>query len=97
MGKVDPENDKDRKLSHKFAQMYLRQDGVFVLKLVAKNSTNLVVADIIAALWDNYKSKPMFASRSTEDKTSTTSRDHDVTHDNSLLLYLYCIVLYKDF
>ena len=67
MGKVDPENDKDRKLSHKFAQMYLRQDGVFVLKLVAKNSTNLVVADIIAALWDNYKSKPMFASRSTED------------------------------
>lgn len=67
MGKVDPHNDKDRKISHKFAQMYLRQDGVFVLKLVAKNSTDLVVADIIAALWDNYKSKPMFGSRSSED------------------------------
>ena len=67
MGKVDSKNDKDRKISHKFAQMYLRQDGVFVLKLVAKNSTNLVVADIVAALWDNYKSKPMFGSRSTED------------------------------
>jgi len=67
MGKVDANNDKDRKLSHKFAQMYLRQDGVFVLKLVSKNSTNLVVADIIAALWDNYKSKPMFGSRSSED------------------------------
>jgi len=67
MGKVDTKNDKDRKISHKFAQMYLRQDGIFVLKLVAKNSTDLVVADIIAALWDNYKSKPMFGSRSSED------------------------------
>jgi len=66
MGKVDPRNDKDRKISHKFAQMYLRQDGVFVLRLVAKNSADLVVADIIAALWDNYKSKPMFGSRSSE-------------------------------
>jgi len=43
------------------------QDGVFVLRLVAKNSTDLVVADIIAALWDNYKSKPMFGSRSDDD------------------------------
>jgi hypothetical protein len=46
--------------------MYLRQDGVFVLKLVAKNSTDLVVADIVAALWDNYKNKPMNGGRSEE-------------------------------
>lgn len=67
MGKVEGDNDRDRKMSHKFAQMYLRQDGVFVLKLVAKNSTDLVVADIIGALWDNYKNKPLFGSRSSED------------------------------
>ena len=64
MGKVDPHNDRDRKLSHKFAQMYLRQDGALILKLVAKNSTDLVVADIVAALWDNYKDQPLFGSRS---------------------------------
>jgi len=64
MDKLNRDSDRDRKLSHKFAEMYLRQDGVFVLKLVAKNSTDLVVADIVAALWDNYKNKPMNGGRS---------------------------------
>ncbi len=59
MSKLNRDSDRDKKLSHKFTEMYLRQDGVFVLKLVAKNSTDLVVADIVAALWENYKSKPM--------------------------------------
>ena len=67
MGKVDRENDRDRKMTHKFAQMYLRQDGIFVLKLVAKNSTDLVIADIIAALWDNYKNKPSFGGSRSDD------------------------------
>jgi len=48
----------DRQLSMMFVEKYLRRDGVFVLKLVAKNSTDLVVADIVAALWDNYRRKP---------------------------------------
>ena len=30
MGKVDPHNDKDRKISHKFAQMYLRQVAISI-------------------------------------------------------------------
>ena len=51
-------NGRDRQLSVMFVEKYLRRDGVFVLKLVAKNSTDLVVADIVAALWDNYRRKP---------------------------------------
>jgi len=51
-------NGSDRQLSVMFVEKYLRPDGVFVLKLVAKNSTDLVVADIVAALWDNYRTKP---------------------------------------
>ena len=67
MGKVEHDNDRDRKLSQKFTQMYLRQDGIFVLKLVAKNSTDLVVSDLIAALWDNYKNKPIFGGSRSDD------------------------------
>jgi len=53
------DNDgSDRQLSVTFVEKYLRRDGVFVLKLVAKNSTDLVVADIVAALWDNFRRKP---------------------------------------
>lgn len=58
MKKLNRDNDRDRKLAQKFVEYYLRQDGVFVLKLLAKNSTDLVVADIVSVLWENYKSKP---------------------------------------
>ena len=57
MGQLDNE-DRDRQLTIHFTESYLRKDGLFVLKLVAKNSTDLVVADIVAALWENYRSKP---------------------------------------
>jgi len=57
-GNGAPGSERDRKMSRRFTECYLRQDGVFVLKLVAKNSTDLVVADILAALWDNYRVKP---------------------------------------
>jgi len=57
MDRLDSEGS-DRQLSIMFVEKYLRRDGVFVLKLVAKNSTDLVVADIVAALWDNYRRKP---------------------------------------
>jgi len=66
MAKLNRDSDRDRKMSFKFAESYLRQDGVFVLKIVAKNSTDLVVADIIAALWDNYKNKPQNGGRMDE-------------------------------
>ena len=56
MKKLNRDNDRDRKLAQKFVEHYLRQDGVFVLKLLAKNSTDLVVADIVSVLWENYKS-----------------------------------------
>ena len=63
MDKLNRDSDRDRKMSIKFAETYLRQDGVFVLKLVSKNSTDLVVADIVGALWDNYRAKPMNGGR----------------------------------
>lgn len=58
MDRIRSGSDRDRKMSYRFSEKYLRQDGIFVLKLVAKNSTDLVVADIVAALWDNYRVKP---------------------------------------
>ena len=64
MDRITGDSDRDRKLTLKFAEMYLKQDGILALKLVAKNSTELVVADIVASLWDNYKGKPIHRSTS---------------------------------
>lgn len=49
------------KLSHetesrtiKFTRDYMRQDGVFIMRLIGKNAGDIVAAEIIAGLWDIY-------------------------------------------
>ncbi|KAH9524014.1 Innexin unc-7 [Bulinus truncatus] len=47
----------DKKLCQKFADEYLRDDGVFVIRVIAKNSTDLVATDLVDKLWKLYKGK----------------------------------------
>ena len=47
----------DKKLCGTFADDYLRDDGVFVIRTVAKNSTDLVATDLIGVLWKLYRGK----------------------------------------
>ncbi|XP_076442060.1 innexin unc-9-like isoform X2 [Babylonia areolata] len=47
----------DKKLCNKFAEQYLRDDGVFVMRVIAKNSTDLVVTDLVDKMWKLYKGK----------------------------------------
>ncbi|XP_036354405.1 innexin unc-9 isoform X1 [Octopus sinensis] len=48
---------EDKKLVHRFTTDYLRDDGFFVLRLVSKNSTDLVLVDLVKELWHLYKNK----------------------------------------
>ncbi|KAK3083312.1 hypothetical protein FSP39_019235 [Pinctada imbricata] len=45
----------DKKLSQKFAEEYLRDDGIFVLRIIAKNSSDMVVTDLVYAMWKVFK------------------------------------------
>ncbi|XP_050418681.1 innexin unc-9 isoform X1 [Patella vulgata] len=47
----------DKKTCVKFADQYLRDDGVFVLRVISKNSTDLVVTDLVQNMWNMYKKK----------------------------------------
>lgn len=49
----------DKKLCQKFADEYLRDDGVFVIRVISKNSTDLVATDLVDKLWKQYKNKSM--------------------------------------
>ena len=84
MDRLNRDSDRDRKLSLLFVDTYLKQDGVLVLKLVAKNSTELVVADIVASLWDSYKRKP--CNRSNADFAGESSGTSSGMHWNDLSL-----------
>ncbi|CAF1098788.1 unnamed protein product [Rotaria sordida] len=45
----------DRKLFHTFSNKYLKPDGVLVLRLVAINTNDVVMGEIMVALWDSFK------------------------------------------
>ena len=60
-GKIKRETDKT--VSHKFSEDYLRQDGVFVMRLVAKNTNDLISTEIVGALWEQFKNKPLAAQK----------------------------------
>lgn len=38
----------------KFVQRTLRNDGVFILRIVSSNAGDLITTDIVAALWKMY-------------------------------------------
>lgn len=51
----DPEIRKQKKEVAKFCDIYLKHDGVFVLRLVSKNADDVIMTDVIQMLWDHYQ------------------------------------------
>lgn len=37
-----------------FTQKYLKQDGYFIIRMIEKNTHDVIVAEIVAELWDNF-------------------------------------------
>ena len=51
----------DAKILDAFVYEYLKQDGVFLLRIVKKNTNDIIVGELICNLWDNFKRFPRFA------------------------------------
>ena len=48
---------KDHQKLNEFCNVYLRQDGHFILRIIAKNTNEVVVSELITALWDTFSTK----------------------------------------
>ena len=51
----------DAKILDAFVYEYLKQDGVFLLRIVKKNTNDIIVGELVCSLWDNFKRFPKFA------------------------------------
>ena len=51
----------DAKIFDAFLFEYLKSDGVFLLRIVKKNTNDIVVGELVCALWDNFKRYPRCA------------------------------------
>ena len=49
---------EDKKMCKRFVNLYLRPDGVFMIRLLSKNTNSIIVSELVAQLWDNYVQKP---------------------------------------
>jgi hypothetical protein len=51
----------DGKILDAFLFEYLKHDGVFLLRIVKKNTNDIVTGELVCALWDHFKRYPRFA------------------------------------
>ncbi|XP_067941208.1 innexin unc-9-like [Watersipora subatra] len=56
MHRLDGASDQERQLVKEFTNRYLRQDGVFVLRMMAIQVTDLTTAEVVCSLWDRFVS-----------------------------------------
>ena len=53
------ETEQEKKRIKKFCENYLRQDGVFVLRLVGHNTNAITVTEFISSMWKFFCKKPL--------------------------------------
>ena len=46
---------------------YLRQDGVLLLRIVKKNSDDILISELVNGLWENFKRYPRFFISNNQD------------------------------
>ncbi|XP_060566814.1 innexin unc-9-like, partial [Ruditapes philippinarum] len=68
-GRIGPE---DKQLCRQFADNYLRDDGCFVARMIAINTTDLVTADLLDCMFDKYRQKVKRAKKSETSLSETT-------------------------
>ena len=65
LNKLDSGSDK--KMLRRFVRDYLRPDGILTLRIMSINTNELVVAEIIAELWEFFKDNPPNWNKGHED------------------------------
>ncbi|CAF0833801.1 unnamed protein product [Didymodactylos carnosus] len=91
MSAYNPQDEKQQ--AREFVLHYLKDDGVFVCRLLAINASDLVVTEIINELWKRYKTRS-FTFRDNKDmflnggdnKTYTTTQQKVITAKSKISL-----------
>ncbi|TGZ65420.1 hypothetical protein CRM22_005888 [Opisthorchis felineus] len=59
---------KDRGMVEKFKRQFLRQDGIFLLRMIAINAGDLICSDIVCQLWKIFKTRYFFRDLTMSDE-----------------------------
>lgn len=75
----------DGKILDAFLFEYLKADGVFLLRLVKKNTNDIVTGELVCALWDNFKRSTRFAIQNHHGDDSLQKEQEKLTGNGGLI------------
>ena len=70
------ETNDDIMACEKFVRSYLRTDGVFILRLIGHNTTQLTVTEIVTRLWDKWERRPFVTPTRSIEPPYPSAPDH---------------------
>jgi hypothetical protein len=73
---------EERQLVRDFVLHYLKDDGVFVTRLLSVNSSDLVVTEIINQLWIRFKTANRLYSTSQNSNETNNNIDTSINYQN---------------
>ncbi|XP_063714134.1 innexin unc-9-like [Symsagittifera roscoffensis] len=77
---------EDRKMVRRFVNIYLRPDGVFMIRLLSKNTNSIIVSELVAQLWDQYLKKPDHGQHQ-HGKSNQNNMNSNNHHNNNNLTH----------
>ncbi|CAF1164990.1 unnamed protein product [Rotaria sordida] len=80
----EPAKGNEKQISKTFVRDYLQEDGCFALRLLARNGQDIIVGEVIDALYDHYR-KTYIADHYNSDRSIRNSNglSHIVQHTTS--------------
>lgn len=91
--------EKEKRLMRDFTFSYLKDDGVFALRIMASSASDLIVTEIMSELWKNYK---MSYNENSGDEVSTlvsspSSSSSQSSSSSSSASHVCLFVCYRSF
>lgn len=74
---------KNKKLFQKFVNNYLKEDGVLALRLLSRNSHDLIVSEVISKLFDIYLDKQRSKHDTDDDENEFNEKETESQLNNS--------------
>ena len=73
--------EKEKRLMREFTFSYLKDDGIFAMRILAASASDLIVTEIVSELWKNFKQT--YVEHSPDDMTLISSSSSSSTSSSS--------------
>ncbi|KAL8565494.1 hypothetical protein ACOMHN_049470 [Nucella lapillus] len=75
--------DDDARSGQRFVKNYLREDGIFILRMVDANTDQMVAKELVQHLWDNFRARDAAFNKEVTEEIEMMMKDEVEAEDQS--------------